>query len=115
MGEGMRRFSALILLLTLVSASIACTAMTWTPVASASHPCCPHPKLPDSDRCATIACIGTSPVLVPNAASATAPILTVTITHERPVAEDVAPQWIAAHVVSPPESGLFLVHHQLLI
>lgn len=114
MTEGMRRLSALLLLLTLVSGSLTCAAMTWTPIAP-QHPCCPHSQNPDSDRCAKVGCIGTAPVLVPNAADHMSPVLALAMIHDQGATEAPSPEWTPEPVRHPPESALFLAHHQLLI
>ena len=114
MAEGMRRVSALLLLLALVLASLTCAAMTWTPIAP-QHPCCPRSQNPDSDRCAKIGCIGTAPVLVPNAADNMAPLLAVATVQDRQATEAPSPEWAPEPMRHPPESALFLAHHQLLI
>ena len=114
MAVGMRGLSALLLLLTLVSVSLTCAAMSWTPITT-QHPCCPHSQNPDSDRCAKIGCIGTAPVLVPNAADNIAPLLAVATVQDRQPTVAPSPEGALEPMRHPPESALFLAHHQLLV
>lgn len=114
MAKGIRRLSALLLVLTVGAGTVTCAAMTWTPVAPA-HPCCPHSQNPDSNRCAKIGCIGTAPVLVPNAAQSVAPVLVFAMVQHQPATEGPSPERAIDPVPHLPEFTLFLAHHQLLI
>jgi len=112
---GMRRLSVLLLLFGFVSASLTCSAMAWTPVAS-GHPCCPHSQQRSSDRCATIGCIGTVPGVLTNSAIFALELPAVVLVRYAPAAEsplsEVVPATLAVH---PPPLALFVAHHEFLI
>ncbi len=114
MPERMKRISAHILLLVLVSVSLTCAAMAWTPAASA-HPCCPHSQQPASDRCARIECIGTTPVVLQDSSTLALELPAVAPVYSNPVAEVTFPKSVSVPLAIPPEFELFATHHQFLI
>ena len=105
-----------LLLFTLLSGSLSCAAMAWTPAAS-DRPCCPscpNHQHSDSERCVQVGCIGVKPVLVPNSIGMPTPGYGVVCFQIVP--EVALPEWITEPVlIHPPELGLFLAHRQLLI
>ncbi len=114
MSEGMKRISARILLLVLMSVSLTCAAMDWTPAASA-HPCCPHSQQPASDRCARTGCIGMTPVVMPDSSTIALELPAFSPVYSNPVAEVAFPKSVSVPLVVPPEFELFVTHHQFLI
>jgi hypothetical protein len=109
----MRRLATFALLFAVVSATLSCAAMA-TPVAP-QHPCCPASQHPDSDRCVRTGCIGTVPFVTPSSADSIVPMPAVAVITPELVAEIPLHEWVPAPLSHPPEIGLFVAHHQLLI
>src|SRR5438874_397737 len=102
-----------LLVLAFLSVPVTCAAMVAAPVAP-THPCCPNPPHPDSDRCPK-GCISTIPMPPPESATSTIPFAVVAVSDPVPAGEESLPEWAAASSDPPLDFALFPHHHQLLL
>jgi hypothetical protein len=109
-----RAISAVLLVIVLGLAPVACAAMVSQPQ-SDSHPCCPKPGHPDSNPCAKTGCISNVPALRAAPADFGVDLPAVVGAAAAAPAASLTPEWTPEAGFLSSTSRVFLINHSLLI